>query len=123
MLTSRQKAYESTFIDKFDKELTKNIIPLLCEKPYYNTLSKLYDRINKLGYKISLTDAAKDFLSDKGYDPQYGARPVKRLIQKEVLNALSKEILSGELKTDSIILIDSFDEKLVLRNQNDLILN
>ena len=60
-------------------------------------------------------------LADKGYEPQFGARPVKRVIQREVLNELSKEILAGTLKTDSIILIDAFDGKLVFRNQSELV--
>ena len=59
----------------------------------------------------------------KGYQPEFGARPVKRVIQKEVLNQLSKEILSGKVTTDSIILLDAFDDKLVFRNQSDLVEN
>ena len=69
-------------------------------------------------------DATKEaivYLADKGYNPEYGARPVKRVIQKEVLNALSKEILSGQVTTDSIILLDAFDGNLVFRNQNNLV--
>ncbi len=63
-------------------------------------------------------DAAPEaisYLAEKGYDPHFGARPVKRVIQKEVLNELSKEILSGKVNTESIILLDSFDGKLVFR--------
>ena len=67
---------------------------------------------------IIATEEAIVFLAEKGYDPQYGARPVKRIIQKEVLNNLSKELLAGKIKTDSIVLIDSFDDKLVFRNKN-----
>ncbi|WAC03926.1 hypothetical protein N7U66_20320 [Lacinutrix neustonica] len=52
---------------------------------------------------------------------EYGARPVKRVIQKEVLNQLSKAILSGKVTTDSIILLDAFDNELVFRNQDDLV--
>ncbi|HRN99449.1 MAG TPA: hypothetical protein PLA69_09090, partial [Flavobacterium sp.] len=51
------------------------------------------------------------------YDPQYGARPVKRVIQREVLNKLSKEILAGKVKPDQVILLDSFDGELVFRNR------
>ncbi|WP_417874866.1 hypothetical protein, partial [Xanthomarina gelatinilytica] len=50
-----------------------------------------------------------------------GARPVKRVIQKEVLNELSKEILAGKVTTDSIILLDAFDDKLVFRNQTNMV--
>ena len=70
---------------------------------------------------LDATDEAIEYLSKRGFDPQYGARPVKRVIQKEVLNNLSKEILSGKIRTDSIILLDSFDDNLVFRNQEDLI--
>ncbi|MDI1255251.1 MAG: ATP-dependent chaperone ClpB [Flavobacterium sp.] len=66
---------------------------------------------------LDATPEAIAYLSQKGYDPHFGARPVKRVIQKEVLNELSKEILSGKVATDSIILLDSFDGKLVFRNQ------
>ncbi|HLF51794.1 ATP-dependent chaperone ClpB [Flavobacterium sp.] len=68
------------------------------------------------------TPEAVKYLAKKGYDPQFGARPVKRVIQREVLNELSKEILAGTIKTDSVILIDEFDGKLVFRNQTDLVL-
>ncbi|MBW2938215.1 ATP-dependent chaperone ClpB [Aureisphaera sp. CAU 1614] len=70
---------------------------------------------------LDATEEAIEYLSKRGFDPQYGARPVKRVIQKEVLNNLSKEILSGKIRTDSIILLDSFDDNLVFRNQEDLI--
>ena len=66
---------------------------------------------------MDATPEAIDYLAEKGYDPQYGARPVKRVIQREVLNQLSKEILAGKVTTDSIILLDSFDGQLVFRNQ------
>ena len=69
---------------------------------------------------MDATPEAISHLSEKGYDPQYGARPVKRVIQREVLNQLSKEILAGKVTTDSIILLDCFDGQLVFRNQNEL---
>ncbi len=77
--------------------------------------------IAQQGIKFDATQEAITYLADKGYNPEYGARPVKRVIQKEVLNALSKEILSGQVTTDSVILLDAFDEKLVFRNQGDLV--
>ena len=70
---------------------------------------------------LDATPEAIEYLAKKGYDPQFGARPVKRVVQKEVLNELSKEILSGKVTTESIILLDSFDGKLVFRNQTDLV--
>jgi ATP-dependent Clp protease ATP-binding subunit ClpB len=69
------------------------------------------------GITMDATPEGIKYLSDKGFDPQFGARPVKRVIQREVLNQLSKEILAGNITTDSIILVDAFDGKLVFRNQ------
>ncbi len=69
---------------------------------------------------LDATEEAISWLAQKGYDPQYGARPVKRLIQREILNKLSKEILLGSLKTDSVVLLDAFDEGLVFRNQPEI---
>ncbi|WP_281846703.1 ATP-dependent chaperone ClpB [Olleya namhaensis] len=77
--------------------------------------------IAKQGITFDATPEAITYLADKGYNPEYGARPVKRVIQKDVLNQLSKEILSGKVTTDSIILLDAFDGELVFRNQGDLV--
>lgn len=68
---------------------------------------------------LEATPEAIDYLAERGYDPQFGARPVKRVLQKEVLNALSKEILKGNIKAGSLILIDSFDNGLVFRNKTE----
>jgi len=84
-------------------------------------LNQLRKMVEEQNITIDATEQAIEYLAQKGYDPQYGARPVKRIIQKEVLNNLSKEILGGKIKTDSIVLIDSFDDKLVFRNQNELV--
>jgi ATP-dependent Clp protease ATP-binding subunit ClpB len=84
-------------------------------------LKSVTKMIAQQGITFDATPEAKAYLAEKGYNPEYGARPVKRVIQKEVLNQLSKEILAGRVKTDSIILLDEFDEKLVFRNQGDLV--
>lgn len=73
------------------------------------------------GITFDATEDAVVYLAKKGFNPEYGARPVKRVIQKEVLNALSKEILAGTITTESIILLDAFDDQLVFRNQGDLV--
>ena len=70
---------------------------------------------------MDATPEAIDYLALKGYDPQYGARPVKRVIQREVLNQLSKEILAGKVTVDSVVLLDAFDGQLVFRNQGEKI--
>ena len=70
---------------------------------------------------LDATPEAIEYLAEKGYDPQFGARPVKRVIQREVLNQLSKEILAGKIATDSSILLDNFGGGLVFRNQSELV--
>ena len=84
-------------------------------------LKSVTKMIAEQGITFDATQEAILYLADKGYNPEYGARPVKRVIQKEVLNALSKEILAGKVTTDSIILLDAFDDKIVFRNQGDLV--
>lgn len=84
-------------------------------------LDQLKRMIAKQEITLDATQEAIHYLAKKGYQPEFGARPVKRVIQKEVLNQLSKEILSGKITTDSIILLDAFDEKLVFRNQTELV--
>lgn len=80
-------------------------------------LESLFRMVAKEGILLDATDEAIDYLAQKGFDPQFGARPVKRTIQKEVLNKLSKEILSGTVQRDAVILLDAFDNQLVFRNQ------
>ena len=70
---------------------------------------------------LDATEEAIDYIAKLGYDPQYGARPVKRVIQKEILNNLSKDILLGKVTVDSIILLDSFNDEIVFRNENNLV--
>ncbi|WP_024770467.1 ATP-dependent chaperone ClpB [Aquimarina macrocephali] len=70
---------------------------------------------------LDATEQAILYLSERGFQPEFGARPVKRTIQKEVLNKLSKEILGGKISTESVILLDEFDSNLVFRNQEDLV--
>ena len=82
-----------------------------------NQLKKL---LEKQHIVIDATEEAIAYLAKKGYDPQYGARPIKRVIQKEVLNNLSKELLQGTIQSESVVLIDSFDDQLVFRNQRGI---
>ncbi|WP_272973183.1 ATP-dependent chaperone ClpB [Croceibacter atlanticus] len=84
-------------------------------------LRQVTKMLGKQNITLDATEEAISLLAKQGFDPQFGARPVKRTIQKEVLNELSKQILSGKVTTDSIILIDAFDDELVFRNQSDLV--
>ena len=80
-------------------------------------LKMIRKTVAKQGITFDVTDEAKNYLAEKGYQPEYGARPVKRVIQKEALNLLSKDILSGKVNEDSILLLDAFEDGLVFRQQ------
>lgn len=76
--------------------------------------------LTEMGVEIDATEKALDWLAQLGYDPQFGARPLKRVIQKRILNELSKEILGGTIDKESKILLDVFDKKFVFLNKNKL---
>ena len=68
-------------------------------------LNKLYERLEKLNYKIKLTDEAKEFIVEKGWDKDFGARPLKRAIQKYVEDLLAEMLVNKEMKEgDSVVL-------------------
>ena len=73
-------------------------------------LAKLFARVNDLGFKIQLSDKAKDYIADKGYDKEYGARPLKRAIQKYLEDALAEEILTSKVSEGDTVKVD-YDEK------------
>ena len=79
-----------------------------------NSLAKM---LKEKEIQIEYTEDMVEVLAEKGFDPQFGARPVKRVIQKDILNELSKEILSGKITSESHILLDAFDDKIVFRNK------
>ena len=69
------------------------------------------------GINLQFSDYALQFLSEQGFDPQFGARPLKRLIQKEIINTLSKKILAGDIDKQKPVLVDVFDNTVVFRNE------
>ncbi|MCH6235414.1 ATP-dependent Clp protease ATP-binding subunit [Cognataquiflexum rubidum] len=102
-----RKAFSPEFLNRLDDVVVFNSL----DKDHIHkiidiSLSKLFKRITDLGYSIQLTDKAKDFLADKGYDQQYGARPLNRAIQRYLEDALAEEILKGELSENDIIMAD-----------------
>ncbi|HEY8954539.1 ATP-dependent chaperone ClpB [Chitinophaga sp.] len=80
-------------------------------------LQQLKDMVAKNGMILEFSDYALEYLSVQGYDPQFGARPLKRLIQKEIINLLSKKILAGDIDKSKPVLIDVFDGVVVIRNK------
>jgi len=82
-------------------------------------LDNLSRMLVKNGIDLRFSDYAVDYLAENGFDPQFGARPLKRLIQKEIVNPLSKKILSGNIDHDNPVLVDVFDGLVVFRNTHE----
>jgi ATP-dependent Clp protease ATP-binding subunit ClpC len=106
-----QKALKKTFSPEFLNRLDDVIIfNSLSREDIHKiidiSLKKLLDRIEAMGYKVTLTEKAKDFLSEKGYDPQYGARPLNRAIQKYLEDQIAEEILKGEVNEGDTLQAD-----------------
>ena len=79
-------------------------------------LDNLRQLVAQSGINLLFGDYALDYLAENGYDPQFGARPLKRLIQKEIVNQLSKKILAGTIDKTKPVLVDVFDGTVVFRN-------
>jgi ATP-dependent Clp protease ATP-binding subunit ClpC len=112
-----RKAFSPEFLNRVDdmimfKSLSREDIHKIIDLE----LIKLYGRINSLGYQVELTDKAKDFICEKGYDEKYGARPLKRAIQKFIEDPLAEEIIKSNLKEGDSIKLDLEDaaDKLVV---------
>lgn len=80
-------------------------------------LKQLQEQVAQQGIELDFTDYAVDYLAQKGFDPQYGARPLKRVIQKDIINLLSKKIIAGEVDNTKKVLIDVFDGVVAIRNE------
>jgi ATP-dependent Clp protease ATP-binding subunit ClpB len=83
-------------------------------------LEGLRKLVEKNGIDLQFSDYTLDYLAENGYDPQFGARPLKRLVQKQIVNQLSKKILAGDIDTSSPVMVDVFDGTVVFRNEKQL---
>ena len=72
--------------------------------------------VGEMGIQLEFTEYAISYLAKKGYDPSYGARPVKRILQKELVNELAKSLLKGSINKDKPVIVDNFEDNLVFRN-------
>ena len=82
-------------------------------------MAALKHKLSEDGVEISFTDAFEDYMTDKGYDPAFGARPIKRVMQRELVNKLAKAILDDTVHKDSVVEADVADGEIVLRNRPD----
>ncbi|GAB3946265.1 ATP-dependent Clp protease ATP-binding subunit [Spirosoma harenae] len=102
-----RKAFSPEFLNRLDDVIVFNSLQREdIHKIIDLMLGKLLGRVINLGYKVELTDKAKDFLAEKGYDQQYGARPLSRAIQRYLEDPVAEEILKGELKEGDVIMAD-----------------
>ena len=96
---------ETIVFSKLTKEEIKEIALLM--------LKSLEDKLNKMGYAAEFTDRLLEHIADKGFDPVYGARPIRRAVRSLVEDELSEKLLSGELKDKSKIICDYLEGKVV----------
>ncbi len=113
-----QKSIRPEFLNRIDEiimftPLSRNEISDIVRMQFQHLTKQLADQ----NIFLSATDEALDWLAQLGYDPIYGARPLKRVIQKRILNELSKEILAGKVTSDAVIQLDVFDSKFVFINK------
>jgi ATP-dependent Clp protease ATP-binding subunit ClpC len=102
-----KKAFSPEFLNRLDDVIVFNSL----EREHLHSiidlmLKKLFIRISSLGYSVELTEKAKDFIAEKGYDSQYGARPLNRAIQKYLEDPVAEEILRGDLQSGDVIVAD-----------------
>lgn len=118
-----KKAFAPEFLNRIDDVVVFNAL----EKEHIHKIinieiEKLYLRVIALGYQLELTQEALDFIADKGFDKQYGARPLKRAIQKYVEDLLAEEIINGNIQENDVLLMDKIKDdealKVTIKNAN-----
>jgi len=99
---------EVIMFEPLNREDVKSIVKI--------QFDQIVKRLAEQDVKISATEEALEWLAELGFDPQFGARPVKRVMQKQLLNELSKQLLAGTINKDKEIVIDMIDNKFIFRN-------
>ena len=117
VLTLMRQSIRPEFINRIDDIIVFNPLGKAdLQKIVSLQMKNLAKRLSDQHLTIDATEEALSLLTEKGFDPQYGARPIKRVIQTFVLNELAKKLLENEVDKDQIILLDAFDDALVFRN-------
>lgn len=118
MLDELKKAFRPEFLNRIDEMIVFHSL----EKDHLREIvtlmvNELVDRLAEQEITLEITDAAKDRITDEGYDPDYGARPLRRAIQKHVEDRLSEELLKGTVLTGGTVVVDDRDGKLVVNTE------
>ena len=120
VLSELKVSFRPEFLNRIDETIVFNPLTM---KAIEEIVKIQIDELNKsLGdkqIKLDISNYAIEYLAKKGYEPQYGARPIKRLVQKEILNELSKELLQGKISIGDRLLIDSFNDDIVFRTTDE----
>ena len=107
-----KKAFAPEFLNRIDDVIVFNPLERKdIHKIIDIELDKLFSRIKDIGYDLNLTEKAKDYIADKGFDKEYGARPLKRAIQKYIEDTLAEEIVNSNLNEGDSIFMDLDDKK------------
>jgi ATP-dependent Clp protease ATP-binding subunit ClpC len=111
-----ENALKKTFAPEFLNRIDDVVIFNSLEQEHIHKiidieLSGLYERVKELGYSLKLSDAAKNFIVEKGWDQQFGARPLKRAIQKYVEDKLAEEIIQTKLEENDMIIMDKKEDE------------
>ena len=110
-----KKAFAPEFLNRIDDVVVfNNLERAHIDKIIDIELAKLLERISELGYKLKLSKKAKDFIADKGFDKQYGARPLKRALQKYVEDAIAEQIIKSNIQEGDVIAMDLKKEDVSL---------
>lgn len=102
---------ELLVFNRLSKDVLRSIVDI--------RLEEIQERINEKRMKLDLTDAAKNWLTDRGYDPLYGARPLNRLIYKSLLNPMALYLLKGQLRGEETVHADVEDGELVVKPNHE----
>lgn len=114
--------FRPEFINRIDhvvifKPLTKEHMKEIVEK----LVARLEKRLKEKNLKIKLTEKAKEYLAEKGYDPAFGARPLRRLIEREIETPLSVKLIAGEIAEGDVVLVDEENGKLIVEKEKELV--
>lgn len=122
VMAALKESFRPEFLNRIDEIVIFNYLGKPEIKKIVDLeIQKVANRLEQKSVKIKATEATKGFLAEKGFDPNLGARPLKRVIQKEVLDPLSLQIVAGEIKEGERVVVDFEGDKIVFRTAKDLI--